>query len=142
MNSDRELLELAAKAAGYKVGKDSNKYTQTDFDMCWSIANECMVFHHGDVGSEYPVLPTWNPLDDDGDALRLAIKLKLSIESDALIEVDYDKDFGGTYEYGCEVWIVHEDASATKAQQLYNNDAAAATRRAIVSCAAQLGEKK
>lgn len=49
--TDRELLELAAKAAGvdYK-----------GWDREW----------------------TWNPLTDDGDALRLAVKLRIDVCSD------------------------------------------------------------
>lgn len=52
--SDRELLELAAKAAGEVAGD-------------W-IGNP-----HYMNG----VLMRWNPLTDDGDALRLAVKLGL-----------------------------------------------------------------
>ena len=46
--TDRELLEAAAKAAGY------------------------VHYHPGDGFYQ-----TWNPLTDDGDALRLAVKLGL-----------------------------------------------------------------
>lgn len=46
--NDREMLEFAAKAAGITVSFDR---TRRD----WA----------------------WNPLDDDGDALRLAVKLKM-----------------------------------------------------------------
>lgn len=54
MKTDRELLELAAKAAGipHSVG--------------------------GDLWSNARGLP-WIPLIDDGDALRLAVKLKLNV---------------------------------------------------------------
>ena len=51
--TDKELLELAAKAAGiYKDSLDCEGYDP-----------------HGYVR------PDWNPLTDDGDALRLAVKL-------------------------------------------------------------------
>lgn len=55
--TDRELLELAAKAAGIVLGWDA-------------------------IGA-YRVLPgisgsdvRWRPLEDDGDALRLVVRLK------------------------------------------------------------------
>ena len=53
MNTDRELLELAAKAAGLNYSFEYGCY----FD------------------DEYEQGCDWNPLDDDGDALRLAVKL-------------------------------------------------------------------
>ena len=62
MENDRKLLELAAKAAG--------------------------IVHEGfdeDEGREVWWLPdlsrydSWNPLDDDGDALRLAVKLDIKL---------------------------------------------------------------
>jgi len=65
MSTDRELLELAAKAAGVEVaGWDENPFDPE--------------FGHNGVAS----LRTtggwwWNPLADDGDALRLAVKLGL-----------------------------------------------------------------
>ena len=47
--TDRELLELASKAAGIEEAKMRIEFNQ------------------------------WNPLEDDGDALRLAVKLRLDI---------------------------------------------------------------
>ena len=49
--NDRELLELAAKAAGIELQDDH--YWRDGF---WT---------------------RWNPLTDDGDALRLAVKLNI-----------------------------------------------------------------
>ncbi len=54
--SDRELLEAAARAAGIT-------------DVWWDDAG---------YGWPDPSLH-WNPLTDDGDALRLAVKLNLTI---------------------------------------------------------------
>ena len=51
--TDRKLLELAAQAAGYSLSEVN--------DMIWS-----------DAEAEYV---HWNPLTDDGDALRLAVKV-------------------------------------------------------------------
>ena len=93
--TDKELLELAAKAAGIDI-------------FCWAGR---------DVGSFSPVvLPdalSWNPLTEDADALRLAVKLKLFEQFD-----------------------VHEDLC--KAQ--LDSDPYAATRRAITRAAAEIGK--
>lgn len=59
--NDRELLELAARAAGYKLIWSYDKH------CCW--INEMR--HDLDV--------TWNPLTDEGDALRLAVQLDITI---------------------------------------------------------------
>lgn len=59
---DHELLELAAKAAGYEL-LDVGDYQI--YDKEWR---------------------GWNPLTSNGDALRLAMKLRISIEFD---EFDY-----------------------------------------------------
>ena len=94
--SDKTLLELAAKAAG--------------IDLEW----------------EGPHSPRkWNPLTDDGDALRLAVKFKFTIEH---WSVTSD---------GCD----RVSAKIGQAPELYNNDPYAATRRAIVRAAAAIGEK-
>ena len=53
--TDRELLELAAKAADYQYAK------------------------HGGYIVVDGIPGNWNPLTDDGDALRLAVKLKIDI---------------------------------------------------------------
>lgn len=57
--TDRELLELAAKAAGLKVKWHSKSH--------FGPTMEIMEDESG--GSP------WNPLTDDGDALRLAVKI-------------------------------------------------------------------
>ncbi|MET3997525.1 hypothetical protein BjapCC829_28635 [Bradyrhizobium barranii] len=58
MTADRELLALAAKVAGIDIG--------------WY---EMIAFVVTDNGPE-----SWNPLTDDGDALRLAVKLGLTVQ--------------------------------------------------------------
>ena len=66
--NDRELLELAAKAAGH--------------GDVWSLDEHPDVTYIGpryDGGTvRYRV---WNPLADDGDALRLAVRLGLDVFS-------------------------------------------------------------
>lgn len=59
----RELLELAAKAAGLPLCDE--------FDA--STAGLLIGRGNGD-------LQVWNPLTDDGDALRLAVKLGLKVD--------------------------------------------------------------
>ena len=58
--TDRELLEMAAKAAGYEVE--------------WVRNSGCHYRCEAEESREQ-----WCPLDDDGDALRLAVKLKLDV---------------------------------------------------------------
>ncbi len=55
--TDRELLELAAKAAGYPLGISKQGFFIAGADP----------------------LKVWNPLTDDGDALQLAVKLGIEI---------------------------------------------------------------
>jgi len=56
--NDRELLKFAAKAAGYQIAR---------WEDDWSA-----VLLVGERNS-------WNPLTDDGDALRLAVKLRMQV---------------------------------------------------------------
>lgn len=64
--NDRELLEMAAKAAGIYLD-----WHVPDGASPWVITGEGV-----DRGPGY----SWGPLVDDGDALRLAAKLDLAIE--------------------------------------------------------------
>lgn len=96
--TDRELLERAANAAGLTI-----RY--------WNPTG------WADVG---PINDWWNPLVDDGDALRLAVALGLV--------VDCSRPSAGPPFYS------HTCAEVGMA------DTAAATRRAIVRAAAQMGE--
>jgi hypothetical protein len=67
--TDRELLELAAKAAGLDIQRNRlNDPACRDFLM-----NGDSVRNPGQLA--YP----WNPLADDGDALRLAVNLHICI---------------------------------------------------------------
>ena len=91
--SDRELLELAAKAVGVEL----------DF----SIRGDFPPYYVNERGGH----SSWNPLTDDGDALRLAVKLYL-------------------WE---PIRLAHRDI--TDAVDFY-----AATRRAIVRAAAEIGK--
>jgi hypothetical protein len=111
--TDRELLELAAKAAGY--------------DVRWHEIFDCFV-HVGPFNITNP--PTmagqrlvWVPLDDDGDALRLAVALRLSVTvfNDA-VGIGRKAETNGYVEYPM------------------TDDPQAATRRAITRAAAEIGK--
>ncbi len=102
--TDRELLEAAAKAAGMPAFA--------------SGATGLRVSHDG-RRSGY----IWNPLTDDGDALRLAVKLRLPIRD----------GLNGTVETGNE-------RSGRPIWEMYADDSYAATRRAIVRAAAEIGK--
>ncbi|HCF3952681.1 hypothetical protein AAA617_16775 [Pseudomonas aeruginosa] len=69
--NDRELLELAARAAGMNIQRSRlDDPLHRDFLM-----NGEGVRNPGQCS--FP----WNPLTDDGDALRLAVLLNLEIHS-------------------------------------------------------------
>jgi len=97
--TDRELLELAAKAAGIR--------------LFWNGGNS---FFRAEM--EYPH-DNWNPLKNDGDALRLAVKLDLLS--------------------GAEFWRERSVQLAIDAFSGDRQDPYAATRRAITKAAAELG---
>ncbi|EIK96104.1 hypothetical protein PMM47T1_14130 [Pseudomonas sp. M47T1] len=69
--SDRELLELAAKAAGLETGHPMNA-ERLALDP---PVDSLLVMRFGEL-----VSTAWNPLKDDGHALRLASHLGLNIE--------------------------------------------------------------
>lgn len=112
--TDRELLEKAAKAAGIEVIR-SRLDDPLRRDM---LARNSDRNAHQESGS-------WNPLTDDGDALRLAVKLRIT---------------------------PHIDDNMTEAEaanpapndffaEPHLDDPYAATRRAIVRAAAAMAER-
>ncbi len=111
MSTDRELLEKAAKAAGYELALPVNA------EMRWEDSRNDFVH--------------WNPLTDDGDALRLACKLKINIE--------HMHTLSGL-EFGINCWP-HGRGDCGVSEDGEIRDYAAATRRAIVRAAAALGEQ-
>jgi hypothetical protein len=111
-DNDRELLKLAAKAAGYyfhglRIGKD---YLN------------CYVSKTGDSDDWF----VWSPLTDDGDALRLAVKLGLQLRRH-YYEGEYFVDSMLQWRVG---GVTYSEPIAS--------DPYAATRRAIVRAAAAL----
>lgn len=97
--TDQELLELAAKAAGLL----NPQYEQ-------SVAGNWNIYH----GDAFDPRDCWNPLTDDGDAFRLAVKLGLFQDP-------------------------HMDLSAS---QIHSGDECRDYRIAIVRAAAELGSTK
>jgi len=114
--TDRELLELAAKAAGYAFKWES---------VFGSFIEEVepTIFDEGGFGQ------FWNPLTDDGDALRLIVACKL----------DLYQGFGDSP----EVWVGYHLLGIARQKHCceeIGSDAAATTRRAIVHAAAEIGK--
>jgi hypothetical protein len=106
--NDRELLEAAARAAGRKV------FSYIDDPIFGSGINDGKT----DNG-------LWNPLEDDGDALRLAVVLGLVIApEDSNVDV-YNSD----------------GRCVTAAWDEHNGDKEKSTRRAIVCVAALIGNR-
>jgi hypothetical protein len=95
--SNKELLELAAKVAGIELMDDAVRTA------------------HG--------WAKWNPLTDDGDALRLAVKCGMGVRLDV---------------YTDSVCITHFDIDLI--EEKTEDDPLAATRRAIVRAAAAIAK--
>lgn len=94
MSAPTDLLHAVAHAAGYQVARVSND-------------GQALLL----VGVQEP----WNPLASDGDALRLAVKLRIT------------------------PFLHQDEVSAGHCYEPYGEDACAATRRAIVIAAAEIG---
>jgi hypothetical protein len=117
--TNRELLEAAAKAAGIEL--------------------ESVVEDGTDAGKGVTRLGYWwAPLHDDGDALRLAVKLGIST-------LPYP-----VYNEGARHSVIAKqrrksdtlrEANPTEVIELYGDDPYAATRRAIVRAAAEIGKE-
>jgi hypothetical protein len=99
---DRELVEMAAKAAGI-VGT-------------WHRSG--FVAYSGWGGGLF------NPLTDDGDALRLAVKMGIYVHCGAGSMVTSAIGDG-------DEWVIEN----------WSNDPTSATRRAITRAAAQIGKE-
>ena len=124
--TDRELLEWAARAAGI----EGKWMTKGDGDL-WLFRND--------------FVDPWNPLTNGQDAFDLSTKLEICIDHD-FIEVAVHEHRGykeGEYKQGVRAWIVPTEGPAAgniiECSELYNSDRFAATRRAIVRVAAELG---
>lgn len=120
MQTDRELLELAARAAG--------------LDLEWCDSWKCMAKNLGVIDG-FDRHTCWNPLKDDGDALRLAVKLRMVVSlADcmccAVVDWHDNEDYNEVYVRFSESFKDREC-----------DNAEAATRRAIVRAAVQMSKK-
>lgn len=110
--NDKELLELAAKAADYgftykrQISDETHEWVSDD-GLFWQ----------------------WNPLMDDGQALRLAVKCKLTTCTDGEATVSSHEAYRGSQ----GVFITQRVSEC--------EDKYAATRRAIVRAAAEIGKE-
>jgi len=102
MKSDRELLELAAKAYGFGGGSKTS-------GALWNYIGWC------------DTAELWNPLTDDGDALRLAVKLHMQVS--------------------ITTETCRAETIPVLGVRINDCDEMAATRRAIVCAAAVVGER-
>ena len=109
MMTDKEMLELAAKAAGIRVKWHSEGHYGPTMEIMEDEAGG----------------PPWNPLTDDGDALRLAVKLKL--------DVFFHPSSVEAHIAGGRIPPIRHIA-----REFYDADPYAATRRAIVRAAAAI----
>lgn len=113
MATDIELLRSTARAAGITESEG------------WEWSERVGAYRRRCNGEEFEI---WNPLEDDGDALRLAVKLRLDI-----LFYSHDVEVEAT-------GIFTEVLQAVSSEK-YGDDPYAATRRAIVSVAAKLSEQ-
>lgn len=108
MESDRELLELAAKAAGIASPDCIN-----DSGFIYYKDRDCEEW------------TKWNPLTEDGDALRLMVKLNLDVN----VGTKCTRIVSKPLETGIKLTIDHF------------GDAMASTRIGIVRAAAEIGRR-
>ena len=108
--TDKELLELAAKAADMRLNHAGQPTTGNYYDSADFI---------------------WNPLTDDGDALRLAVKLGVR----GYFDVEIQK--GSVQVTSFEPY----EHTAYEEFKIRTEDPHAAVRRAIVKAAADIGKE-
>ncbi|MFU7260283.1 hypothetical protein ACM742_21255 [Pseudomonas aeruginosa] len=117
--NDRTLLELAARAAGIKARWFKvNQWRQVGGNRMKTGQDDVFGTHHR---------KPWSPLTDDGDALRLAVKLRFEVQC-----------------YPGMASVIYDDGSPDGAYLQQNPEKGQsdeqATRRAIVRAAAEIGK--
>lgn len=108
MRADRELLDLAAKAVGIEL------MFPTRISDVWPRRKDTW--------------DLWNPLQDDGDALRLAVRLQLIVSNPGI------DSWAQSYSRGDDEWLTTREP--------HGHDPYASTRRAIVQAAASIQQAK
>lgn len=114
--SDRELLELAAKAVGYTTNHPMNAERM---ELTPPVCALWVVRPDGKFSTG------WDPLANDGDALRLASALRLLVKP--------GKHKGD----GCTVESQRDGIAGCTS---FRDDPAAQMREAIVRAAAEIGK--
>ena len=115
--TDREMLELAARAAGYVFGEYGGKPARqvtTKIGAAWIY---------------------WNPREDDGDALRLAVDLYFHVN--VFTPIDDETDH---YPGFVEIWREGGDDPLITGYFKHPEERYATTRLAIFLAAAQIGK--
>jgi hypothetical protein len=120
MIDDKTLLELAAKAANYGLYESPNDAT-----------GRVMIWRDGRIVE-------FNSLADDGDALRLAARLKLCIDTGCELFNGYDKDCNWIKSPAVCVW--KSSGTPVRVDEKYGDDEAGAIRRAITRAAVALAD--
>lgn len=114
----------------------------TDLELLWKAAkavglngrwNEPFQWIELDDASKSPGMPVrtvWNPLLDDGDAMRLAIKLDISLRQKfAMVQAEFP-------------WIDEHFNERKVICEPVLDDHCASSRQVIVRAAAEIGGKK
>ena len=114
MNTDLELLELAAKAYGL------DGYVWSDEYLCF--VKPAGFSADGDFSA---AVFTWHPLISDGDALKLAAKLR--------IEIRFNENIIRA--------ITYSEGKVLEVAEISTETGYAGLRRVIVVAAAEIGRK-
>lgn len=113
--TDRELMELAARAAGYRLDGLASRHVAS------GVGPDDYLLLNDQGGHS-----VWNPLTDDADAFRLAVDLGMNVFQSGGRAYALPSDDDGTY----EEQVSYRAAGGRRE----------ATRRAIVRAAAKIGE--
>lgn len=116
MNTDRELLTLAAKAGGIEVD-----WLYTDLHQPASLPHGYFVIRNSSGGHSF-----WNSLADDGDTFRLQVTLR--------IKSRYNEALGQGL-----AWDSMQRESQANVEDC-GRDECAAARRAVTLAAAEIGK--
>lgn len=116
--TDRALLEMAARGVG--MGR-----------FIWSEGRRAII----PLTPEGYELTKWNPLTNDGDALRLAVKLGICVEPYPIYSMPKHSVICKQRRRSDKL----REANPTECVEVYGSDEMAATRRCITRAAAAIG---
>lgn len=125
--TDKELIELAAKAYGFGDQDGNFIWTESEYPR-GSKTNGALWNYMGWCDTAQ----LWNPLTDDGDALRLAVKLCIDVSHDAIGMKSF-----------VYVRTVFNDERHIGLSEIFDDEIERLerTRRAITRAAAQIGKE-